>query len=297
MTRPAVRRTRERSRRRGSPRKRRRRQHLGTALFFEAGLNLTKSGLGGKCFSTFLGDTRSSTSLTATLFDFSGGTLGKCDSGVVTTPSVGKGGSARSAPTGRSGDRLGRSGGQRRQHIRRNDDVPPVRSDPLSDPYAPCTTGGTLVGAPKPVSGPSPTTVVSDAYTITSAGKYCWRADYSATRPQASLHPATAASTSAHGHTASAGDHDERNRAAAYDRHRDQRLGDPSGATSKPAGRSRSGSTGPNDATCSGRRRSRRHVPVTGNGDYSSGNFTPTAAGTYRWIASYTGDLPNTLAV
>ena len=60
---------------------------LGTALFFEAGLNLTESGLGGQCFSTFLGDTRSSTSLTATLFDFSGGTLGECGVSVTTTPS------------------------------------------------------------------------------------------------------------------------------------------------------------------------------------------------------------------
>ena len=60
---------------------------LGTALFFEAGLNLTDSGLGGQCFSTFLGDTRSSTSLTATLFDFSGGTLGECGVSVTTTPS------------------------------------------------------------------------------------------------------------------------------------------------------------------------------------------------------------------
>ena len=34
--------------------------------------------LAGKCFNTFIGDTRSSTSLTATLFDFSGGTLGEC---------------------------------------------------------------------------------------------------------------------------------------------------------------------------------------------------------------------------
>ena len=93
-TRPAVRRTRRAittpwltaSQDHGRP-------HLATALFFEAGLNLTDSGLGGKCFSTFLGDTRSSTSLTATLFDFSGGTLGSCESGVVTTPSAGSDGS------------------------------------------------------------------------------------------------------------------------------------------------------------------------------------------------------------
>ena len=88
---------------------------LGTALFFEAGLNLTDSGLGGKCFSTFLGDTRSSTSLTATLFDFSGGTLGSCESGVVTTPSAGSDGS-RPDRRQRDGqcDRLGPSDGQRR---------------------------------------------------------------------------------------------------------------------------------------------------------------------------------------
>ena len=51
---------------------------------------------------------------------------------------------------------------------------------PLSDAnYTQCATGGTLVGAVKPVSGPSPSTVPSDAYTITSAGRYCWRGDYS----------------------------------------------------------------------------------------------------------------------
>src|SRR2546428_3182689 len=31
---------------------------------------------------------------------------------------------------------------------------------------------------------------------------------------------------------------------------------------------------------------------VNGNGDYSSGNFTATQAGTYHWRASYSGD-PN----
>src|SRR5437879_13883363 len=32
---------------------------------------------------------------------------------------------------------------------------------------------------------------------------------------------------------------------------------------------------------------------VTGNGDYSSGNFTATQAGTYHWRASYSGDPNN----
>ncbi|MEO7449038.1 MAG: hypothetical protein ABI336_12270 [Humibacillus sp.] len=34
-------------------------------------------------------------------------------------------------------------------------------------------------------------------------------------------------------------------------------------------------------------------VPVGGNGNYSSGNYTPVAVGTYYWIASYSGDLNN----
>jgi hypothetical protein len=58
---------------------------LRTSEFFEGGINLTDLNLGGKCFSSFLGDTRSSTSLTATLFDFAGGTSGSCASGVSTT--------------------------------------------------------------------------------------------------------------------------------------------------------------------------------------------------------------------
>lgn len=29
---------------------------------------------------------------------------------------------------------------------------------------------------------------------------------------------------------------------------------------------------------------------VSGNGDYTSANFTPTSVGTYYWLASYSGD-------
>jgi hypothetical protein len=34
-------------------------------------------------------------------------------------------------------------------------------------------------------------------------------------------------------------------------------------------------------------------VSVNGNGQYNSGNFTPTAVGTYYWVASYSGDNKN----
>ena len=37
-------------------------------------------------------------------------------------------------------------------------------------------------------------------------------------------------------------------------------------------------------------------VAVNGNGAYSSGNYTPTAVGTYYWIANYSGDAKNKAA-
>src|SRR6202022_4605740 len=51
---------------------------------------------------------------------------------------------------------------------------------------------------------------------------------------------------------------------------------------------------GPNDATCSGAIIFTATIPVAGNGTYGSGTFTPTVAGTYRWIANYSGDANNT---
>ncbi|HEY5197818.1 MAG TPA: hypothetical protein VIJ51_12415 [Solirubrobacteraceae bacterium] len=50
---------------------------------------------------------------------------------------------------------------------------------------------------------------------------------------------------------------------------------------------------GPNDATCSGSAIFTSTATVNGNGTYSSGPFTPTAAGTYRFEAGYNGDAAN----
>jgi hypothetical protein len=51
---------------------------------------------------------------------------------------------------------------------------------------------------------------------------------------------------------------------------------------------------GPNDATCGNAPVfTSAAIPVTGNGNYGSGSFTPTLAGLYRWTAAYTGDLAN----
>ena len=50
---------------------------------------------------------------------------------------------------------------------------------------------------------------------------------------------------------------------------------------------------GPGDAACSGSPAFSEAVPVSGNGEYEPAAFTPMAAGTYRWVASYSGDANN----
>ena len=50
---------------------------------------------------------------------------------------------------------------------------------------------------------------------------------------------------------------------------------------------------GPNDVGCAAAPAFTDTVPVAGNGSYDSSNFTPTAVGTYRWTASYSGDPNN----
>src|SRR5207244_12824987 len=50
---------------------------------------------------------------------------------------------------------------------------------------------------------------------------------------------------------------------------------------------------GPNDLTCGGMATSAGSATVSGNGSYSSSAVTENVAGTYRWIASYSGDANN----
>src|SRR5262249_19343717 len=49
----------------------------------------------------------------------------------------------------------------------------------------------------------------------------------------------------------------------------------------------------PGDANCTTPIAVPPDATVNGNGDYTSGDFTTTATGTYRWIASYSGDANN----
>ena len=70
-------------------------------------------------------------------------------------------------------------------------------------------------------------------------------------------------------------------------------VGHLSGATSGAGGSITFTLYGPNDAACGTAIFTSPPVPVSGAGSYASPSFTPTAAGTYRWIAAYTGDTNN----
>lgn len=50
---------------------------------------------------------------------------------------------------------------------------------------------------------------------------------------------------------------------------------------------------GPDNLFCSGAPAFQASESVNGDGSYRSAAFTPTAAGTYRWLASYSGDAGN----
>ena len=68
------------------------------------------------------------------------------------------------------------------------------------------------------------------------------------------------------------------------------------GGVATPSGSITFSLYGPNNVTCSGAAIFTTTVPVSGNGTYNSGSFTPSAVGTYNWIAGYSGD-PNNLPV
>jgi hypothetical protein len=61
----------------------------------------------------------------------------------------------------------------------------------------------------------------------------------------------------------------------------------------KPSGTIKFALFGPGDANCARAPAFISAVPVSKNDTYASGSFTPTVVGTYRWIASYSGDPNN----
>jgi hypothetical protein len=306
---------------------------LPEAQFFEGGVNLTDSNLGGKCFNSFIGDTRSSTSLTATLFDFAGGQLGACESGVQTTPQEGDG-----DPIPAGGLSIGTGSVTVRDHAELTvsgasafgGNITFSLCGPLAlASTSNCQTGGVQIGSPVAVSGPSPATANSAVATLTSVGRYCWRAVYSgdagAGVPGSSdpddatntsecflVNPVTPTLT-----TQASGDvtlgspiSDTATLSGTANQPGTGGLGgaetiSPGSINPTTPGAAAGGTIswtayGPGD--CSTVAFGPTTRDVSGNGTYPTAaqtaiSFTPTAVGTYTFVASYSGSSPNTNSV
>jgi hypothetical protein len=172
-----------------------------------------------------------------------------------------------------------------------------------------CDTGGTSVGSVNLTGTAYPVTVVSPTAYVTSVGRYCWRATWSGD-PAHSI-PGSSDSRASECFTVNPVTPNLATTAGA-----DVTLGQPisdsanlSGTATQPAspvinltgtGGSPAGGTitfklyGPND--CTTLAYTSATVAVSGDNTYNTPNpqFTPTAEGTYHWVAVYSGSSPNT---
>jgi hypothetical protein len=134
----------------------------------------------------------------------------------------------------------------------------------------------------------------SGNFSPTAAGAYRWTATYSG---DASNNAATSACNAAN-ETSTVGKASPALATTASNATVGAAIAD-SGALSAgvaPTGTVTFKAFGPENATCTGTPAFEATIPVAGNGNYPSGNFTPAAAGTYRWTASYSGDANNNAA-
>lgn len=276
---------------------------FGHGEFYEGGLNLNTLGLQNECFSSFLAETRSSQSVTATLKDFVLGGFQQCGASLTTSPSSTSfviGGSVTDSAT------VHVSGGA----------SPPAPTGSVSfylcGPSAgitSCDSSGTSKGSVNlstAVKSGNDYTVTSASITPTSAGDYCFFATWPGDTNYAGgpfsdgdssecftvtpktptistqvsnagpVTPGTAISDTA-------------------------TLGNTAAPSNGTNGTITFRAYGPDDATCATAVYT-SVANVTGNGSYNSftngngGAFAPTSPGTYRWRAFYapaSGDVNN----
>ena len=158
--------------------------------FYEGGVNLSFLGLGGECFASVASETRSSTSTTAVLKDFVLGDFGDCSSSVTTTPKTGAGGAIADDANSNGVPDLSIGSGSVTVRDQATVTVNGVSTWTGSVAFtlcklaltpitSNCASGGVAIPFVAPatgaVSNASPT-VNSQVTTLTSVGRYCWRA-------------------------------------------------------------------------------------------------------------------------
>ena len=159
--------------------------------FFEGGIDITRAFQGSgstapSCFNTTVGDTRSSTSLTATLFDYARGTLGECTVKLTTTPSTTSTTLAGTGAVTDTANLVGAASGGSGTAPSPTGTVNFFLCSPSQlDSSSTCSAGGTAVtGNPVTVvagTAPNSSAVSGNVRSlITTVGTYCFRAEYSA---------------------------------------------------------------------------------------------------------------------
>lgn len=309
---------------------------FGPAELYEGGLDLTDLGFAEACFSSTLLNTRSSQSGTSVLQDFALGQFGECGSTTLTTPQQKTQSGYDTIPAG------GISIGAGSVVVRDQAQVTvtgvsnfggtvtfslcgPLAADSTSN----CESGGVQVGSPVGVSPPSPATVNGPDTTLTSAGRYCWRAVYSGDSardvPGSSDPPAgdtttttecflvnpvtpTLATQASGPVTLGNAISDTATLTGAATQPGTDGVG-PGGTINATNGAPAGGSItwkayGPDDCTTVAMAETSRDV--SGNGTYpktaapdnqAAVSFTPTAVGTFTFVARYSGNGPNTNSV
>jgi hypothetical protein len=286
--------------------------------FFEGGIDLTANHLGDKCFNTFIGDTRSSQSLTATIFDYARGTLGECKSTTATRAKTGAGANLSSIDIPAIGTLSIKDTatiGVTPASTVFSGTVQFYLCGPSVTEITTCDSSGTPIGSTHAVTANGD---VDQTATLTSAGYYCWHAvfsgDSSAGVPGSEddgthecfvvnpLQPTlpTQATTGPVDFGSKISD-----------------TVTPTGTANKP-GTNGVGPGGTINATRGGAATGNvtltaygpdcvtavyGPISIAANGDAALGGpgttfeFTPAAPGQYTFVASYAGDSPNTLSV
>jgi hypothetical protein len=266
---------------------------------YEGGIDLTNLGLGGTCFASVASETRSSTSTTAVLKDFVLGGFGHCGSSLVTHESTAGAGASigTGSVTVHDSATVGVTGGQAtwsgtvQFHLR--------------GPIGLANEASTDIGSPVAVSNSTPT-VSSVNATVTSAGDYCWSAHFTSSTsgvPDAdddttnecfTIAPVTPSlSTQAGAGPVVLGNaiSDSATLGLTANKPGTPAI-NPTTAGGPAGGTITFTAYGPNNCTTVAFTSS--PVTVSGNGTYGPVSFTPTAIGTYHWVAVYSGDSPNT---
>jgi hypothetical protein len=303
---------------------------------FEAGLNLSGLGFGNECFASVLAESRSSDSTTAVLKDFVLSNFGECTSGIVTTPQTFDGTNGTDITADVSIGSAARVSVRDKAVITVtggastfNGSVKFFICGPLAlASTTNCATGGVQIGLPltgESVSGSGGTaTVYSDPATLTSVGRYCWRGEYSGdpskTVPGSSdpkptgdttttecfkVVPITPVLTTSAGADVTLGSSitDTASLTGTAKQPGTDGIG-PGGTINATAGtQAAAGGSitftvkGPNNCNASGLTVTGSPVTVSGdNASYGPVSATPTAVGTYTFVAEYINPTTNTNA-